>query len=124
MTENLQLTYALAFFNAASSSMWIGSAVALSNELVLPRMRATASSFYILMMTFVGLAMGPYTMGRISDAYSNAGYAPADSLRNGIMIGFASLAIALVFLFFAGRYVEDEEKNRMERARAAGEPGL
>ena len=33
----------------------------------MPRMRATASAYYVLMNTFLGLALGPYLMGQISD---------------------------------------------------------
>lgn len=123
-TSNVGLGYFAIFINAGLSSCWIGSAVALANELVLPRMRATASSFYILMVTFVGLAMGPYTIGRISDAFMQNGTAPAIALRYGQMIGMSSLAVAIVCFAIAGRYLVREEETRLERARAAGEQGI
>lgn len=67
---NVVAAYVLGFLYTACSAAWLGSAVALANELVLPRMRAAASAFYILCVTFVGLALGPYVIGRISDALS------------------------------------------------------
>jgi MFS family permease len=98
--------------------------VALANELVLPRMRATASAFYILTVTFIGLALGPYGMGQISDRLSRAGAASGDALRSGMLLGLAAYALAVVFLYLASRHVEGEERQRLERARGAGEVGV
>ncbi len=39
----------------------------------MPRMRGTASAFYILMITFIGLALGPYSIGKLSDALAQGG---------------------------------------------------
>ena len=40
-------------------SMWVGAAVATLQDVVLPRMRATAGATYVLGTTMVGLALGP-----------------------------------------------------------------
>ena len=48
--------------------MWIGPGASTVQDLVLPRMRATASAAYLLVVTFIGLALGPYTIGRLSVA--------------------------------------------------------
>ena len=121
MAESLVVAYTLAFVFNALSSFWIGSAAALANEMVLPRMRATASAYYVLAMTFVGLALGPYTMGQISTTLSQGGVDPTEALRTGILIGLAAYVLSLGFLFVAGRTVVQEESTRIERARAAGE---
>lgn len=123
-TDNVNYVYAGGFIYNAVSSMWIGSAVALSTELVLPRMRATATAFYILMVTFIGLALGPYTMGQISDFYARDGGDPAVAIRNGMVYGLLIFVIACVLLALATRTVKEEEDSRVERARAAGEQGL
>ena len=49
------MAYVFNFIYQLFSPFWIGSAVALANELVVPRMRATASAYYILAVTFIGL---------------------------------------------------------------------
>lgn len=121
MAENLVVAYTLAFVFNALSSFWIGSAAALANEMVLPRMRATASAYYVLAMTFVGLALGPYTMGQISTTLSQGGTDPTEALRTGILVGLFAYVLSLVFLFLAGRSVVEEESSRIDRARAAGE---
>ncbi len=123
-TDNVNYVYAGGFIYNAVSSMWIGSAVALATELVLPRMRATATAFYILMVTFIGLALGPFTMGQISDYYGRNGAEPADALRNGMLYGLLIFGIATVLLILATRSVKEEEESVIERARAAGEEGL
>jgi hypothetical protein len=107
-----------------TSPMWIGPVVATANELVLPRMRGISSAFYILTVTFIGLALGPYTIGKISDAAVAAGSDSAEALRFGMMSALLSFVFAAVFLVLAGRHVGHEEATRVERARAAGEPGL
>ena len=123
-TESLKAAYLSAVLYNIVSSMWIGSAVALVNELVLPRMRATASAYYILMVTFIGLALGPYTMGQLSDRFLSRGFDLGEALRNGIMSGMVVLAFAAFFLAMACRYVATEEATRIERAKAAGEEGI
>ena len=72
-SDNVVAAYVFNFIFQLFSPFWIGSAIALANELVMPRMRATASAYYILAVTFIGLALGPYTMGQISDRMVKAG---------------------------------------------------
>lgn len=113
--------YALVFCFQLSSPFWIGSAVALANEIVLPRMRGTASAFYLLSVTFVGLALGPYTIGKLSDYFATTGLASAEALQRALLVSLAAYILALVSLWIASRYVESEESGRIERARDAGE---
>ena len=120
-TRDLTTAYICNFLFQLLSSTWIGSAVALSNELVLPRMRATASAYYLLAVTFIGLALGPYSMGQVSDRLTRAGTAAPDALARAMLISLVAYAIGIVFLFLTSRYVEGEEKSRLERAAALGE---
>lgn len=120
-TPSLVTAYVANFFFQIFSSFWIGSAVALANELVLPRMRATASAYYILAVTFIGLALGPYTMGQISTTLAAGGTEPGHALRLGVLCGLAGYVLAILFLFISSRSVEQEEASRLERARALGE---
>ena len=79
-------------------------------------MRATASAAYLLVVTFIGLALGPYVVGRISVA--------AGDLRLGILFGLLGNAAALVLILAATRSLARDEASLHERARAAGEPAL
>jgi MFS family permease len=121
LSESLIIAYSLNFLFAVISPLWVGPAASTINDLVLPRMRATASAFYILMVTFIGLALGPYMMGWVSDSLVDSGLSSAESLRQGMLWGLAPLVLAVLALVMAMRYVESDENSRLDRARMAGE---
>jgi MFS family permease len=123
-TGHLHLAYGCYFLFTVTAPMWIGPVVATANELVLPRMRGASSAFYILTVTFIGLALGPYAIGRLSDYFVAHGATSGDALRDGMLASLSSFLIAAIFLALAGRHVGREERTRLDRARAAGEPGL
>ena len=106
------------------NAAWVGPAATTVNDLVLPRMRALASAFYVLVVTFAGLALGPYTVGQISDTLQAGGMSSSDSLRAGILWILLANVVGGVLLGFACRHLRGDEESRLERARAAGEPGL
>jgi MFS family permease len=89
---------------------------------VMPRMRATASAYYLLMNTFVGLALGPFLIGQFSDLYFRAGVDSATALQSAMSWGLAAFGLSAVALLLACRYLADDETNRLERAAALGEP--
>ncbi|WP_284734554.1 spinster family MFS transporter [Sphingosinicella terrae] len=96
------------------ASAWVGAAVATLQDLVLPRMRATAGATYILGTTMVGLALGPYFAGKMSVL--------TGSLATGIAALYLMPPLTLVGLWIGSRHVGELEATRVERARAAGEP--
>ena len=115
-TENIVLAYVLNFVVSIVAGMWIGPGASTIQDLVLPRMRAVASASYLLIITFIGLALGPYTVGRVSVAL--------DDLRTAMILAMAMNAVAVLFLVLAARTLPEDEQSRVERARDAGEPGL
>ena len=123
-TTDPSLGFKIAYVHNFTSSMWLGSGVALANELVLPRMRATASAFSLLMLTFVGLAMGPFTIGKISDALAAGGMDTGVALQHSMALSLLAFAVSAVFFVIAAKYVKSEEETRLERAREAGETGI
>ncbi|MCG8423658.1 MAG: MFS transporter [Proteobacteria bacterium] len=112
-TGNIQLGYFLFFLVSVFSAMRIGAAVSTVQDLVLPRMRASAAAFFLLVNTLIGLALGPYVIGKLSVV--------TGSLRTGIILGLSANVVAMVFLLLAVRDLNREDKTLMERARAAGE---
>ncbi|HYD13217.1 MAG TPA: MFS transporter [Allosphingosinicella sp.] len=97
------------------ASAWVGAAVATLQDLVLPRMRATAGATYVLGTTMVGLALGPYFAGQVIGLTDH-----------NIALGIAALyfmpVLTLTGLWLGARKIADLEATKIERARAAGEP--
>ena len=120
-TGSPTVAYTCTFVTSITSTLWIGVAAGAVNDLVLPRMRAIASAYYILMVTFIGLALGPYTIGQISDHLAANGYSSGDALRYGQMIGLSTLVVSVVFILIALRHLPRDRASVVERARAAGE---
>ena len=87
-------------------------------------MRASSFAFYILLITFIGLALGPYTIGQASDRLAEQGADGGEALRQGAALRPDSLRRERGALVFASRHIGRDEASRVERARAAGETGL
>jgi MFS family permease len=112
-TEDLTLFYILAPLSHMFSSAWVGAAIATLQDLVLPRMRATAGATYILGTTMVGLALGPYFAGKMADVLQ--------SLSGGIFSLYLIAPITLTILWLSAGRMAELESSKIERAREAGE---
>lgn len=121
-SESLVVAFWLSFFMTIPSACGGGVPPSTAADLVMPRMRAVAGAFYILINTFLGLALGPYVMGQLSDMFQAGGMNDADALRTAIAVSTLTLIPALFFLFMAQRHLPRDEATRLERARALGEP--
>ena len=108
-------TFVLALLWASvTASAALGAAAATTQDLVLPRMRGTATATFFIGTTLLGLAMGPYLAGRISTL--------SGSLSVGVLALFAAAPITILAGIAAWRLVPAAEASREARARAAGEP--
>jgi hypothetical protein len=121
-TDNIAMAYIYSFLFSVISPAWVGCAASTVNDLVMPRMRATASAFYLLMNTFVGLALGPFLIGQFSDIYYRAGVDSAVALQSAMTWGLGAFALSVAALLLACRYLAADETSRLERAAAFGEP--
>lgn len=121
LTEDLSTAYICYFLFSLTSPMWNGPAATTVNDLVLPRMRALASACFVLMNTFVGLALGPYAIGQISDIATTSGKSASDGLTTGMTMGLSVYAIAFIMIAIALVYVQRDQANRLEFARSVGE---
>jgi len=96
-------------------TLWLPPLYSLLYDLVLPRMRGITSSTYIIVSTLLGLGMGPYFVGIVSD-------------QNGGDLGQAIISINLVVpaivvcLLIVLLRINRDEATMIERARAGGEP--
>jgi MFS family permease len=114
-TTATPLVLYVCLFAAQFFASWgLGAAAATTQDLVLPRMRGTATATFFIGTTLLGLALGPYLAGRVSTL--------TGSLSTGMLSLLASVPITVAAGIAAYRLVPAAERTREERARAAGEP--
>lgn len=94
-TASQALFYALVLPTWFLTSAALGGATGTVVNIMPPRLRGTASAAFLLGATMLGLAMGPYTAGRLSGELG--------SLRLGLISVMAVLPLALVALLIAWR---------------------
>jgi MFS transporter, Spinster family, sphingosine-1-phosphate transporter len=96
-------------------TMWLPPVYASFMDLVLPRIRGSVMSFYILTMTIVGLGLGPYAVGLMSDV--NGG-----DLGSAILsVYWLGVPLVILIALLIWRFPADEA-GVVAKARAAGEP--
>lgn len=110
-TESSVLFYVMNFLAGMFAATALGAAAATTQDLVLPRMRGTATASFFLATTLVGLGLGPYMVGQISEL--------SGSMRIGVLslIGVAPISLAL--LIYAYRALPEAEATIAKRAAAA-----
>ncbi|HMG48158.1 MAG TPA: MFS transporter [Allosphingosinicella sp.] len=113
-TDSLATFYLTSPVVQLFGSAWVGAAVASLQDVVLPRMRATAGATYVLGTTMIGLALGPYFAGKMADV--------THSLSAGVFWLYIVPPFTLIALWLGSRRIADLEATKVERARAAGEP--
>ena len=69
----------------------------------------------------LGLALGPYMMGQLSDTFASTGMDSAESLRAAIAFTLLIFIATLILLTLAWKHLPKDEASRLERARALGE---
>lgn len=116
-TPDPVLFYVMNFLAGLFGAAALGAAAATTQDLVLPRMRGTATAAFFLGTTLVGLCFGPYMVGQISDL---AGTVVDGKLVGDLRVGILSLIgvapIAVILLLYAYRAVPAAEATLAERA--------
>ncbi len=116
-TNDPTLFYTMNFLSGMFGAAALGAAAATTQDLVLPRMRGTATAAFFLGTTLVGLAFGPYLVGLISDsASSEVDGKIVGNLRVGILALIGVAPVALALLVHAYRAVPQAEATVIDRA--------
>ncbi|MEM7078169.1 MAG: MFS transporter, partial [Pseudomonadota bacterium] len=76
---------------------------------------------YILVNTLIGLALGPYVIGQISDYLTATGMDPAGALRTAMALSMLIFVATIGFLLAAMRHLPRDESSRLARAKDLGE---
>jgi predicted MFS family arabinose efflux permease len=96
---NLWIAWPLLLIGNAVNILWLGPVITAVQHLVPRPMRSTASASFLLINNLVGLGVGPWLMGRLSDALK-ATYG-ADALRNAAVACLAFYLVAAVLMFLS-----------------------
>ena len=101
-------------FPAMFTTGYLGTCLAVFHGTVEPRMRATASALFFLILNIIGLGCGPTLVGMISD-YLTPAYGSAEALRYALLyvIPIGSLWAATHFYLAANGWAESQEKGRL-----------
>ena len=86
---------------SALGSVWYGPVWATAQNLVAPGMRAMASAVLLFVINIIGLGIGPFAIGALSD-FLRASYG-ADALRIAILLIAALVIPAAAFFYAASR---------------------
>jgi MFS family permease len=101
------------------ASMFFGPSFAVAQSVATVRMRAVSTSVLLFIQTMIGLTIGPFVVGLISDALADT--AGMDSLRYGLaLIGLVNLWAAFHYLRGARNYREDLAETARLNAAAHG----
>jgi MFS family permease len=112
-TPHVWAFYIANFAGTLFLTMWLGPIAATCQDQVLPRMRGTATALQFLATNLIGLGLGPYLVGLISDVTGD--------LRIAMLTMLLVTPVVLLLFQFAARRLPSSEASVIARARAAGE---
>lgn len=104
MAQSKTLAIAAGMLPAMFSTAYMGAALATFHGSVEPRMRATASAIFFLILNIIGLGLGPTLVGVFSDFYQTIPAWEASSLRYALLtVVPTAFAWASLHFFLAAR---------------------
>ncbi len=87
---------------------WMPPLYAIMYDQVLPRMRGITTSAYLLLSTIIGLGIGPYMVGTLSEAIGD--------LKTAILSVNAAAIPIVILLIIVARRAERDEAGLLDRA--------
>ena len=119
--EDLFIAYGFAIAGILPGTMVAAPVSSTISDLMLPRTRAISMALFILVMNFLGIALGPYCVGLLSDYLTVSGSDTGEALRYSMQLSLIIWAVSIMFLMLAIKHVAADENSLLERARALGE---
>jgi predicted MFS family arabinose efflux permease len=105
-SPSLALTFVVLLVPTALGLTWLGPVVSSIQHLVPPDMRATASAVFLFINNLIGLGLGTWVLGALSD--SLAVHYGDDSLRYSILAGSVLYVVAAILFALASRWIESD----------------
>ena len=112
LTHNAVAAWIFLLIPNALNILWLGPVIAAVQHLVPQRMRATASASFLLNNNLIGLGVGPFLIGRLSDALKHSYGTEALRYAAVAVTAFYLLAALLMFLVaprLRSNWVEDPD---------------
>lgn len=104
MNGNPYIAIAILILPSLLNSLWLGPAFGTIQNLAPTRMRALASAILLFILNIIGLGLGPFLVGVMSDLL--APQFGEESLRYAILIATAAYFWAGAHFFLAGKTIE------------------
>jgi MFS family permease len=114
LAPNLWVAWPLLLIPNALNILWLGPVVTAVQHLVPRRMRSTASATFLLINNLIGLGVGPYLIGSVSEALKHSYGAEALRYAAVACTSFYILAAILMLLcvpLLRASWLEDESQS-------------
>ncbi len=122
LTHDVAIIYGLIFLAGLVGSAGTAPAASTVSDLVIPRVRAIAMALVAMVNYFMGVALGPYSVGLLSDHLMASGVTSGEALRIGMLWSLVPMGCSIILLLLALKHLVKDEDSRLERARSFGEP--
>lgn len=106
LSPSLTLSFFVLLAPTALGLVWLGPIISTIQHLVEPAMRATASAVFLFINNLIGIGLGTYAIGALSDGL--AARFGEESLRYSILAGTGFYIIAALFFFLAARWLNKD----------------
>jgi len=106
LSPTLTLSFVVLLVPTALGLAWLGPVISAIQHLVPPNMRATASAIFLFINNLIGIGLGTFAIGLLSDTLQ-AQFGD-DSLRYSILAGTGFYIIASALFFLAARWLEQD----------------
>ncbi len=104
LSPTLVLTFFVLLVPTALGLAWLGPVISAIQHLVRPDMRATASAVFLFINNLIGIGIGTWAIGALSDMLSLR--FGDESLRYSILAGTGFYVIAASLFWLASRWLE------------------
>ena len=115
MSDNPYIAIAILIVPSTLNSLWLGPSFGTIQNLAPTRMRAMASALMLFILNIIGLGLGPFLVGVLSDLLS--GTFGIDSLRYAILIATVAYFWAAAHFVIAGKTIR-QDLEAAQRAAA------
>ena len=106
LSPTLTLSFVVLLVPTALGLAWLGPVISAIQHLVPPNMRATASAIFLFINNLIGIGLGTFAIGLLSDTLQ-AQFGD-DSLRYSILAGTGFYILAAGLFFLAARWLEQD----------------